>query len=170
LRALAVQAPKDEDGLPVIRDALAALPRSLVVWRPHKPGSRASLARALSERERAALSARAAAIEIALEPFGAGEVENVEAQLLAMFSGFRAMKQQGEDAEAMVAITRAVLHDLPAWAITKACLKIARGDAELDKRFSPNDSEIREVALAVVAPYRRALRDANELLEAEVTR
>jgi hypothetical protein len=109
----------------------------------------------------------------ALLPFGLQEIAAVEAELAAMLSGFRANRQQGEDGEAMVEVTRRVLREFPAWAISRACLLIATNQAEvdgkrLDRRFAPNDTEIHAVVSAVVKMRREALASAQALLGAPV--
>jgi hypothetical protein len=86
----------------------------------------------------------------------------------ACFSGYRAMRQMGEAARAVVDVTLAVLREFPAWAIAQACRKIVCGEAKLDRRFTPNDTEIFDIVTDVVRPYRENLRQAKALLDAPV--
>lgn len=175
-RAIAPRPPaeRDETGLAVgfSRECDIDLPRRLYTsWIP-KTGSRA-IVRALTEVERIKLEGRAIALDEALQPFDRDETAAVEAELAAMFSGFRAMRQQGDDAAATVEVTRHVLREFPLWAIAKTCLMIARNEAEidgkpLDRRFTPNDTEIYAVAAGVVKLRRDALATVKALLVAPV--
>jgi len=85
-----------------------------------------------------------------------------------MFSGFRFMRQQGDDVEATLEITLAALREFPLWAIEQACLKIARGKAGLDRRYSPNDAEIVAVVADIVAVHVANLQEVRGLLGARV--
>ncbi len=78
------------------------------------------------------------------------------------------MRQQGNDACAVVDVTMAVLREFPAWAIAQACRKIVCGETKLDRRFAPNDTEIFDIVAGVVRPYRENLRQAKALLDAPV--
>ena len=133
-------------------------------WIPDE-GPRA-IVRQLEPSERALLEMRATALQIALQPFG--EDLAVEADVAAMFSGFRFMRQRGEDVGTTVHITLAVLREFPAWAIRKACLSIAQDRANLNEKFAPNDAEIYGVAEDIVRLYREHHRQANALLSAPV--
>ncbi len=140
-------------------------------WTPAS-GDRA-IVRALRPDERLKLEGRAQALQVALLPFGDDEIDAVEAEIAAMFSGFRAMRQQGDDVEAIVAVTRRVVREFPSWAIAKACLLIAQNKADvdgkkLDRRFTPNDSEIYAVVEGVVKLRKDALKSATALLAAPV--
>ena len=163
LHALALPAKREADGLPVRfdRDVDFEIPRRLICWRPDH-GS-VEIRRLMRPDERAAVEARSAALELALRPFEPEQIADIEASIGAMFAGFRSMRQQGEAAADVVTITRAVLREFPAWAITAACLKIARHETRCDPRFAPNDAEIVDVVAGLIKQYREA-RDAAVLL------
>lgn len=164
----------DDSGLPVgfSRELDADLPRRLYsTWKPVS-GDRAII-RALRADEQLKLEGRAKALEVVLLPFGDDEVDAVESEIGAMFSGFRSMRQQGDDVEAIVAVTRRVVREFPSWAIAKACLLIAQNKAEiegrrLDRRYAPNDDEIYLVVEGVVKLRKDALKSAKALLAAPV--
>jgi hypothetical protein len=163
----ALPAKRDDNGLPVLldRECDIGLPRELFEpWIPDT-GKRA-IVRALTAEECAKIEARANALEDALKPFTKGDEHIVRATINGLFSGFRAMRQQHEDARAVVDVTLAVLREFPAWAIARACGKIVRGEARVDRRFAPNDGEIFDVVTGVVRPYRENLRQAEALLDA----
>jgi hypothetical protein len=163
----ALPAKRDVNGLPVVldRECDIELPRELFeAWIPDA-GKRA-IVRALSAEERAKIEARATALEDALKPFTGDDEHIVRATINGLFSGYRAMRQQREDARAVVDVTLAVLRGFPAWAIARACRKIVCGEARLDRRFVPNDGEIFEIVAGVVRPYRENLRQAEALLDA----
>jgi hypothetical protein len=169
LHALALSAMRDRDGLPVWRDKEIDedLPRALYGgWTPD-PAYR-QLARPMTNGERAAIEARAAALELALEPFGEEDRGRVDESVSAMFSGFRSMgRQSGDQVGATIEVTMAVLAPFPAWAIAKGCLKVARNEAGLDRRFAPNDGEVADVVKEIVRPYKAALTGARGLLLAK---
>ena len=137
--------------------------RKLVAFRPGD-GGQVELRRAMTMTERGAVEARALALREVLRPQGEDERAEVESALAAMLGGFRSMRQTGEDAEIVVAVLRAVLREFPSWAIERACLRIARRQAGLDPRWAPNDAEVVAVCEAVVADYRAALANAEDLL------
>jgi hypothetical protein len=128
------------------------------------------IVRALTEEERGKLTARAAELRAGLTPFSEADTNKVDAAIGAMFSGFRAMRQEGENVEAQVDITRFVLREFPRWAIEEGCLKIAQGKAGLDRRYAPNDTQIHEVIAWIVRPYAEKARVVHALLAAPVER
>lgn len=140
--------------------------RVLGAWQ--ETGKSRELRRDLTEGERALVAGRSAALEAALRPHSSSDVAGIEAQLAAMFSGFRALRQNTEEAAAMVRITRHVLRDFPAWAISRACMRVARGQAGLNRNFAPNDAELHAVVADVVKPFRDRQRAARALLDATV--
>jgi hypothetical protein len=165
----ALPANRDANGFPVQldRECDIELPRRLFSpWIPDT-GQRA-IVRALSADERAKIEARAAALKDALKPFTGNEQHAVRASINALFSGYRLMRQQGEDARAIVDVTMAVLREFPAWAIAQACRKIICGETKLDRRFPPNDTELFDVVAHVVRLYRENLMRAAALLAAPV--
>ena len=165
LHALALQAARDREGLPLAfdRDVDHDIPRAvLTAWKPD--GRPRPLQRALTTGERGAVEARAAALELAMTPFDHEKRATVEAAVGAMFNGFRAMRQQGDDIEFSAIVTLGVLRDFPAWAIERACLKIARHEVGLDARYAPNDGQIADAVREVLRPYRRAFEQASGLL------
>lgn len=141
------------------------LPR-LICWKPDVGPY--EIIRALSDDERGKLEARAADLEHALRPFGDDQDKEVRLVISGMFTGFRYMRQQGESVSAAVGITLAVLREFPRWAISRGCMKIIRGEAGLDARFAPNDSEIHGVVADIMRRYRRDLEAARGLLSAKV--
>lgn len=163
----ALPAKRDTNGLPVRldRECDVELPRKLFSpWIP-KTGARA-IVRVMSAEERAKIEARAIALEDALKPFTKNEEHAIRANINGLFSGYRAMRQMGEDARAVVDVTMAVLSDFPAWAIAIAVRKIVSGETKLDRRYTPNDTEIFDVVADVVRPYRENLSQAKALLDA----
>jgi hypothetical protein len=142
------------------------LPRRLFsTWLPDG-GPRATV-RPLAAEERAKLEARAVALQDALRPF-AGDDATVRASVNGLFAGFRSMRQQGDEALAVVDVTLAVLSEFPAWAIATVCGDIVRGKTKIDRRFAPNDTEIYDVVSVIVRPYRDRLTNALALLSAPV--
>jgi len=165
----AVLPAKRDDGLPVLLDKERdiTIPRQLFApWVPNK-GPRA-IVRALSAEERSKIKARFTTLEEALKPFIGNDESTVRASISGLFSGYRSMRQQDENAEAVVNVTMAVLREFPAWAIAQACRKIVCGETKLDRRFAPNDTEIFDIVAGVVRPYRENLRQAKALLDAPV--
>lgn len=143
----------------------AEIPRRVFsAWKPVN-GPRA-IVRALTANERSKLEARWLALREALMPFGDDQEASVNAEIAAAFGGFRAMRQQDEDVEAVIRVVRAVLREFPLWAIAKGCMLIAQGRAGLDRRYPPNDAQIHEVVTGVVRDYRRSLATAESLLNA----
>ena len=168
LQRLARQANRNGDGGPVLLDRSVdvEIPRRLIAFRPAT--GPVEIRREMAPQERGEVEARAAALELWVAPFSPDDRAEIEASIGAMLGGFRSMRQQGADLENILAITCAVLREFPAWAIKKACLKIARRETKLDGRFAPNDGEIVDVVYSLVEPYRRQLDQARALLEAFV--
>jgi hypothetical protein len=135
-------------------------------WKPDN-GPR-EIRRPLTSDERRDLTARADELRMALQPYLDRERNEVEASIAAMLGGFRSMRQEGDAAEGIVVVLAGVLRRFPAWAIAKACMKIARNDAGLDRRFAPNDTEIHEVVDAIVREHRQTLERVEGLLTAAV--
>lgn len=140
------------------------LPR-LICWRPDSGPY--ELVRELAPAERGQLEMRREILDAGLRPFGDAEKPDLEAALGAMFSGFR-MRQQGKAVMATIEITLAVLREFPSWAISEACLQIARGESALDEHWPPTDAEIYGVCDDLVRNWRRAQRTTIELLQAKV--
>ncbi|MTW19365.1 hypothetical protein GJ689_24545 [Rhodoplanes serenus] len=126
------------------------------------------LVRALGADERSRLERRAAELRTGLGAFGAGDADAVRAALSAMLTGYRSMRQQGDEAHATVAIMARVLAEFPRWAIQRACLMVARGEAGLDRRWPPNDAEMHAIVARVVEPYRDTLARVAAMLAAPV--
>lgn len=131
-------------------------------------GKPRAIRRALTVDERDKVHGRWIALRAVLIPFSQDQRLDVEAQVAAMVGGFRAMRQEGESAADMVEILVGVLRDCPLWAIAEACLRIARGQAGLDKRYAPNDAQIYEVVNSITELHRLHFRNAELLLLAEV--
>lgn len=142
------------------------LPRLLSSWLPDR-GAR-EVRRALTSGERRALQARADALGNGLAGYHPSERKQVEAQIGAMLGGFRSMRQQDADARGAMMAAAAALREFPLWAISKACLMIARNEAGLDRRFAPNDAELSNVVRNIVRGYRKRLATVEVLLAAPV--
>jgi hypothetical protein len=126
------------------------------------------IVRPLTADERSKLERRAVELRDGLRPHICNDEAAVKATISAMLSGFRAMRQDGEDVAATVEITRNVLQEFPLWAIVKGCMMIARREAGLDPRFAPNDVQLFDVIEQVVRPYRAVLKTIEALLTAPV--
>jgi hypothetical protein len=165
----ALPAKRDASGLPLRldRECDIELPRQLFAACIPDTGLRA-VVRALSADERAKIEARATALKDALTPFTRNDQHAVRASINGLFSGYRAMRQQGDDARDIVDVTMAVLREFPAWAIAQACRNIVRGETKLDRSFAPNDTEIFDVVAGILRPYHENLRQAKALLSAPV--
>jgi hypothetical protein len=143
-------------------DCDVALPRLFSAWTP-SIGPR-EIRRALTDAERGKLTARVAVLRDALRPFESAEGLLVRAELAAMFSSFRSMRQAGEDVEATIDVTLRVLREFPQWAIAEACLSIARQDRE----WPPNDGQIHAAVESVLSSHRQRLKTCQALLDATV--
>ena len=143
------------------------LPRRLLsTWTP-ADGAR-QIVRALVPKERAALECRQAELQDGLRPHRRAEEGSVKALIAGMLGGFRSMRAQGDDALATVETTRFVLAEFPVWAISKACVMIARNEVSRDNRWPPNDAELAEIVGRIVKPYKDNLKRADLLLTAKV--
>lgn len=163
LNSLAKLARRDDDGVPVVYDATDRLAAKIVAWRGDN--GEIGTIRKLTDDEISAAQSRDAALTLAIMPHGDDDARLIEATLAAMFGGFRQMTQSNEaDAESMIKVTRAVLKDFPAWAIERACVKIAKANAGLGNTWPPSDAEIVALVRKEVAPYIVALRTAKGLL------
>ena len=152
----------------VDREADFDLPRRLWDnWTPAQ-GTRA-IVRALTEPERATLQRRHIELSRGLTPFSHDEFDQVRAPLHAMLSGFRSLRESGEDAETSVEVLLAVLRDFPVWAIEDACLRIAQRDIDvdppIDPRWAPSNGQIHAAVAAIVRPYAKAHASARALLD-----
>lgn len=165
-RALALPATTTEEPALFDQTCDLELPRLLSAWIPDY-GPR-EIRRALTLAERAKIECRAMTLRLSLTGYLESERNAVDSDIAAMFGGFRAMRQQGDDAEATVAATAGVLRGFPAWAIRQGCLKIARNQAGLDRRYAPNDTEVFSVVDEIVKDYRKRLAVAEALLAAPV--
>jgi hypothetical protein len=164
---LAKSAKREPNGMPVLVDPEVDVRlRTLICFR-HDNGA-LELRRPLAADERAVIEVREAALELAIEPYRADDKDELVMSIGAMFSGYRSMRQQGEDVETTTMVTLAVLREFPAWAIQKACLMIASG--ALDPRWPPNDAEIASLTRKLVIPYRDCLAQARKMLEAAYVR
>lgn len=175
-RWLARELPAERDaaGMPVRFDRTCdrAIPDRLVRFRSLE-GTPTELRRALTADERAAIEGRKAALTDALSPYSNDERDAVEAEVAAMFSGFRSMRAQDDNMIATIEVTCAVLREFPLWAIAKGCKMIATRKAvidgrRLDERYAPNDAEVHAVVEGEVKTYRRALNEASAILDAPV--
>lgn len=162
-------AKRDQTGFPVLfdRECDLEIPSQLLSsWTPEN-GER-EIIRELKPAERLNLNGRARALTEALQPYSEQETNRVEAELAAMFNGFRSMRQQGADVVGTIEITRRVLREFPVWAIAKGCMKIAQDRAELNARFAPNDAEIYRVVAEIVRHFRKTLAKVKSVLTAQI--
>lgn len=162
-----MQARRDENGLPILFDRACDrdLPDKLMCDRD-VAGRVRQIRRPMAPAERSIVEARACALETALTPFADRDQDQVTADLAAMLSGFRYMRQEGDAADAAIEVTIAVLREFPAWAISRACASIVR--ERIERRYAPNDTETLDAVRAIVRPYRQAAEQARALLDAKV--
>jgi hypothetical protein len=153
------------------------IPRKVLSsWKPQTGPH--PLRRPLTVPERAALDARARALEPAVAPYARpADEDRVADALLALLDSYSAQRLTKEEAMARVDGAMEVLADLPAWSIEEACLRIrrngymvidAKGRARLEQTFTPNDSQIHSVAEDLVKARRDARDSALALLAAPV--
>lgn len=149
------------------RETDLALPRRLfatiiVDGRPRE------IVRALTGEERTQITVRRDTLRVGLAPFAPRDSDKVSSAIAAMLGGFRSMRQDGEDAEDLVAVTRFILREFPRWAIEEGCLLIAQGRAGIDRRFPPNDAQIHAVVVEAVRLRRATLATMDALLTAPI--
>lgn len=169
--APALPARRNAEGLPVLCDPETDYHIGNAVWSNWIPSNAPrAIVRALTPAERHKLQGRADALTDALRAYGEDDIAKVEAEIAAMLSGFRSMRQEGEAVDNLLAVTRLVLAEFPHWAIAKGCLLIARRQAGLDPRWAPNDTEIHAVVSKVMEGYQQAHRTVTGLLSAPVER
>lgn len=156
-------------GPPRIRDQAADvdIPRMVLNGWVGPRGVRETV-RALTSDERVLVQNRATELSESLLPFVRNEEMIVNSTIAAMLSGFRSMRQQGDDVEATVDVLRSVLREFPSWAILDGCMKIAQKKAGLDPAWPPNDSQVYGVVSDIVQYFRERLRAAESLLAAHV--
>lgn len=167
-RDVALQPQGGTDKAPPLLNRAADIEMPKLFRGPIIDGESRQISRALYEGERRGLTARAVELRDGLRPHIPDEDALVEAELLAMLGGFRNVKLSGENAAATAANMRTVLGAFPLWAIAKACMRIAGGEAGLDTTWAPNDAQVAQVVRDVVAPYRRTLEIVEQLLAAPV--
>lgn len=150
--------------MPVVYDRPLDFELPRKVFSPWIPtvGPRAII-RALVPEERSALEIRVASLEVCLTPFRKGDAD-VEAAIYGMFGGFRAMRLRGEDAHATLEVVTSILAEFPAWAIIKACLKIAKTNLN----WALNDGQIYAEVKEIVRLYKLHRDQAQALLDAPV--
>ena len=130
-------------------------------------GGKWEIGRPLTDVERRALETREAALTHALTPFPHEQKEAVNAVIGAMYSGFRSMRDSGDDIEMRLLVITNVLRDFPYWAIELGCLAIVqRRVQDIDRRFAPNDAQLYDVVDNIVRYYRANLRTIRGILDA----
>ena len=127
-------------------------------------GKPRALYRELTPAERDAVLARRNALIDALVPFMPSERADVEGALAAMFASKPAMRDQGEDAVARIAVYCSALRQRPPWAIIRACDQAMREPSA----WAPSAGQVDAAVGVIVEPYRRALEGAETLLTAPV--
>lgn len=140
-----------------------------ILWSNWVPAiGKREIKRALTDTERTALVQRKTELAEGLRAYLPSDADNVDADLGALLGGFRSMRHEGIDVEAVLAVLRHVLRDFPLWAISEGCRRIVMNEAGLDPRWPPNDAQIHAVVKAVVRPYQIKLIAVTDLLTARI--
>ena len=124
------------------------------VWSNWIPSiGRRELKRALTADERGLLERRKADLIEGMRPYlPSSDRDEFNSILGGLLGGYRSMRHEGEDVEAVLAVLQHVLRDFPLWAISEGCRRIVMNEAGLDPRWPPNDAQIHAVVKAVVEP------------------
>ena len=140
-------------------------------------GKSRCLRRALTVEERSALERRKNELLPWIVGYSASEEDDVIIALTKMFSAFpQYAGKSGHGAAAQVKLMIEALQSYPAWAIAKACGKIAReGYVRVDTdqyvretHWPPSAPELIEVVRGCATLYKDQYDSATDLLEAEV--
>lgn len=124
-----------------------------------------------TDGERAVLTRRQAALEIAATPAVPQECAVAIAQMLAGFPSYRAA---GEDFEIMATQYATVLRRYPAWAIRAACGEISSGRLigdevlGLNPAFPPSAQQVAVVTAREVRALERELAEVREVIAGRV--
>jgi hypothetical protein len=130
-------------------------------------GGKWEIGRPLTEAERLAIEAREDALARAIAPFPDQQKEDVNAVISAMYSGFRSMRDSGDDIEMRLLIITNVLRDFPYWAIESGCLAVVqRRVQDIDRRFPPNDAQLYDIVDNIVRYYRANLQTLRGIMGA----
>lgn len=115
---------------------------------------------------RASLERRKDALEYWLQPAAKGDYPVLTKAIAEMMGAFAA--NSSGSPQATVAKYLHVVHDLPPWAISKACSMIETGQAEgVSLDFRPSAPRLRDVARGVMAPWLEELALVRAALAAE---
>lgn len=147
-------------------DADSTIPER--VWSNWIPSlGRRELKRALTVDERRELIARRDELTEGLRSYlPSGDKDEFNSILGGLLGGYRSMRHEGEDVEAVLAVLQHVLRDFPLWAISEGCRRIVMNEAGLDPRWPPNDAQIHAVVKSVVKSYKLKLDVVTDVLQA----
>jgi len=95
------------------------------------------------------------------------DAEAVGDALRMVFATSKASREEREMHADLVDVYRIVLNDLPSWAVTQACVEIARGAGQSDT-FTPAAAEIHNRAELLAAPHRHELSKIENILKAQL--
>jgi hypothetical protein len=91
----------------------------------------------------------------------------VKLALRAVFASSKASREERENHADLVEVYETLLNDLPSWAVTQACVAIARGAGQSDT-FTPAAAEIHNRAELLAAPHRYELSKIENILKAQL--
>jgi hypothetical protein len=115
----------------------------------------------LAERE--GLERRSHALAMSMAP---STKVQLFARLTTFYAGYPNIGRDGEtSAEEMVSVAIATLWGLPDWAVRDACLAALRGAT--DPRYVPNASQLHDLAMDAMAPFRREQDKISRVLGAK---
>jgi CDP-glycerol glycerophosphotransferase (TagB/SpsB family) len=95
------------------------------------------------------------------------DVESERKALRVVFATSKASREERENHADLVEVYLVVLNDLPSWAVTQACVEIARGAGQSDT-FTPAAAEIHNRAELLAAPHRHELSKIENILKAQL--
>ena len=87
--------------------------------------------------------------------------------LRMVFATSKASREEREMHADLVDVYAGILNDLPSWAVTQACVEIARGAGQSDT-FTPAAAEIHNRAELLAAPQRHELSKIENILKAQL--
>lgn len=87
--------------------------------------------------------------------------------LRMVFATSKASREERETHADLVDVYAGILNDLPSWAVTRACVEIARGAGQSDT-FTPAAAEIHNRAELIAAPQRHELSKIENILKAQL--
>lgn len=145
------------------------------LWRDRDEyGKPTTIARALTEGERATVERRRRELEIGCTPFTSADQDSAIEAMSLMFGGIKSLRHDDDEAAAAnLNGLRHILKTFPLWAIEQGCHDIHCGEAVLNGKvlgisWCPNDAEVYQFIKQIVKPYRKALDNVTALLSAPV--